>query len=68
MPTHFILPRERKGRLQVIIESAEIKRVTPNTDLEEKKRVIPVEKRPSLYSRTCPVVIHKSFVFHTPAF
>lgn len=37
MPTHFILPRERKGRLQVIIESAEIKRVTPNTDLEEKK-------------------------------
>lgn len=37
MPTHFILPRERKGRLQVIIESAEINCVTSDTDLEEKK-------------------------------
>lgn len=36
MPTQLILPRERRGRLQALFESAGIKCLTPNTSLQKR--------------------------------
>jgi len=73
MPTHFILPGERSGRLQVLIKAAEVKCLRPNNVLQEKNKWKKREKSISLdvvrvfsclYNIIWYVVLYKFFISH----